>query len=267
MPTKDLKFAAYLDEAGEDAASSCAVLKAHDIHYAALRHVWAGNICDVDDATCQQVRSLLTKNDISVVAIMSDVGKVPVNQLASIPPAKLARVFNIASYFGASHIRFHIGTKSSEPIGNAVNSWMQLITDKCLEANVTPLFELTGESCVFHPTEVAAVMMKFRRWKLLYDPVQLILRQNQDPFTRYWTLLKNLAGAIDVRDYKVGHGFKPVGFGDARIGLTLKDAIATGFQGWYYLEPSLGRRHGGAVSKGETFHMAMEALDVLLSST
>lgn len=109
------------------------------------------------------------------------------------------------------------------------------------------------------------MLTKHRRWKLLYDPAQLLMHQNQDPFTRYWTLLKNFIEAVDIRDYKMGYGNRPAGFGDGRLNLTLKDAIATGFKGWYYLEPSLGRRYGNAVSRSQTLHMAIEALDMLLS--
>jgi len=258
-----LKLAVYLDEAGDDIVSACAALKDLDIHYAVLRNAWVGHISDVDDRVYQQIRSELIRNNISIVAIISDIGKVPVNQLATIDNAKITRIFNIASYFGVSHIRFHIGTQSTENVG-AIYKWMQLITDKCLETNIVPLLEITGESSIISPIEIAPLLSKFKRWKLLYDPVQLILRQNQDPFVRYWALLKSFVGAIDIRDYKIGYGFKPVDFGDAKIGLTLRDAINSHFDGWYYLEPSLGRKHGNATSKRDTLRMALEALEKTL---
>jgi hypothetical protein len=115
------------------------------------------------------------------------------------------------------------------------------------------------------PAQVATLLSRFRRWRLLYDPVQLIIRQNQDPFLRYWTLLKSFTAAIDIRDFKIGYGFKPAGFGDAKISQTIQDVLKSDYKGWCFLEPSLGRRFGSATSKAETFKMALEALGVLMT--
>ncbi len=125
------------------------------------------------------------------------------------------------------------------------------------------LYEVCDTSAIRDTASVAKLLANNRRWKLLYDPTSLIMKQNQDPFMRYWTLLKNFTGAIDLRDFKIGYGIKPVGYGDAKIKLTIDDCISIGYKGWFFLEPSLGRRHGSAVTKAETFALAYQALENL----
>jgi hypothetical protein len=263
MLASELKLAVYLDEAGDDLDSACSALKTHNLNYAVLRRVWTRHICDATDDECQTVRKTLTNSGISPVAISTDTGKVPVGMLARI---NNNRLFDLAQYFSVSQIKFAIGIKPAPAELTPIHDWMNTVTDGCLKRNITPLFEVSDESAVHTAPDVAALLAKHRRWKLLYDPVQLILKQNQDPFVRYWALLKQFVGAIDVRDFKIGRGYKPVGFGDAKIGLTLKDAITSSFKGWYYLEPGLGRRHGDAVTRQGTFNLAVAALNVLLSS-
>jgi hypothetical protein len=263
--TDKLKLAAYLDEAGEDPISACSVLNKAGISYVVLRYAWSGNVCDVSDQACQRLKQALSDNNLSVVTVISDLGKVEPKLLSHIPQEQIDRVFNVVSYFKAGSVRVLTGTRTREPSDDSIRQWMQLITDRCLQANIVPLMEITEDAAIFQASDVAQWLAKFRRWRLLYDPVQLIIRQNQDPFLRYWTLLKSFAAAIDLRDFKIGHGYKPPGFGDAKVKLTLDDTIKSNFKGWYFIEPSLGRRFGGATTKQETFNMALEALEVLLA--
>ena len=94
---------------------------------------------------------------------------------------------------------------------------MDNIKHIAISYNVVPLLEVTSDSYYSSSSDVAVLLSKHLKWRLLYDPVQLIMKRAQDPFVRFWTLLKNRVAAIDVRDHKIGRGFKPVGFGDSKI--------------------------------------------------
>lgn len=266
MPLDKLKLAAYLDEAGEDPASACRTLAEHKFNYVVLRHAWGGNICDVNDKTCAALRKCLTEHRLSVVALVSDLGKVDTAQLNRTPAEKIDRLFNLAAYFQAGMVRVHAGTRTKNTDEGAVSAWMQTITDRCLSSSVVPLYEIVDESVVREPAEVAKALSTFRRWRLLYDPVQLIIKQNQNPFSRYWTLLRSFTAAVDLRDFKIGHGYKPAGFGDARMRLTVEEGLKGNYKGWYFFEPSLGRRFGSAVTKADTFKLALEALENIAAS-
>lgn len=263
---EQLKLAAYLDEAGDDPISACRTLAEHKFNYVILRHAWAGNICDINDQACVHLRKILQEHNLSVVAIISDLGKVDTLQLNKTPKDKIDRLFNLVSYFQAGMVRIHCGLKSRTPDEAAATAWMQTITERCLATNTVPLYEIIDDALFREPTEIAKLLSAHRRWKLLYDPVQLIIKQNQNPFSRYWTLLKGLTAAVDMRDFKIGYGYKPVGFGDARIRLTIEEGLKGTYKGWYFFEPSLGRRHGAAVTKTDTFKLAFEALENIVAS-
>jgi hypothetical protein len=264
MSIEQLKLASYVDEAGEDPVSACKTLSAHKFNYIVLRNIWSSNICDATDQSCSHIRKLFVDHNLSVVALVSDIGKVDSNQLQHIPKEKIDRLFHLASYFQTSMVRIHCGVKSKNQDDGAVLAWAQMITERCLAWNLTPIYEIIDESIYYNPVDVAKFLSVNKRWRLLYDPVQLIIRQNQNPFTRYWTLLKPSTAAVDLRDFKIGYGYKPVGVGDARIKLTVDEGLNGNYKGWYFFEPSLGRRYASAVTKAETFKLAYEALENLV---
>jgi hypothetical protein len=255
------KLAAYLEEAGDDVASCCDTLISHNIRYVALRNISNNNICKVNDKICQNIRSVTKSSGVSIVMINSDLGNVPSSELMRIPKAEIDRTFHIVDYFRVPFVTINVGihTNNSE---NVISEWMSMITERAISFNITPLLEIAYGSALYKPSDAYDMMKRFKRWKLLYDPAQLIIKQSQDPFVRYYELLKNYIGAIDIHDFKIGKGHKPAGFGDAKIEATLKDSINT-FKGWYFLEPSLGRKFGSALTKQETFKFAVEALEAI----
>lgn len=250
-----LKIAAYLEEADDDPASACDILKELGIHYTVLRHVWSDNICDMPDSGCGRLKKILESKGITPIAIVTRIGEVPADAL---PTQNPERAFNLAQYFKVQCVRFQIGLRTTKHAYVEVDEWLAKIAKLSISYNVIPIFEITHDSYIIKPTELVTILTKHKRWKLLYDPVQFILKQNQDPFVRYWTLLKQFVAAIDVRDLKIGRGFKPPGFGDSKILQTVADAIDSNYRGWFFFEPSLGRRHSTALTKGDTFKLAFQ---------
>jgi len=259
-----LRVAAYLEEAGEDPETACDNLLELDIPYIALKQVWTDNIGRIPDPACQKLQKVIQSKKMTVIMLATELGEVSADELKSVRDEEIERIFNRAAYFQAPFIRIGIGKSCSVDCHDEVNEWMNRITHKAIQYNVTPVIEITHNSFVDKPSDIATILLTHKRWKLLYDPAQYILRKKQDPFIKYWTLLKSNTAVIDVRDLKIGKGFKAPGFGDSRIGDTIKDAIDSNYDGWYVIEPSLGRRHGSALSKKETFTQAVSAFDVLL---
>jgi len=251
-----LKIAAYLEEADDDPTSACDILKESGIHYAVLKNVWSDNICDISDNGCGKLKKILASKGITPIAIITRIGEIPANALSTQNPE---RAFNLAQYFRTPYIRFQIGLKTTKHAYVEIDEWLARITKLSISHDVIPMFEITNDSYITKPTELITILTKHKRWKLLYDPVQFILKQNQDPFVKYWTLLKQFVVAIDVRDLKIGRGYKPPGLGDSKILQTVTDAINSDYHGWFFFEPSLGKRHSTALTKGDTFKLALLA--------
>ena len=253
---KNMKVAAYLEDAGEDPISACKTLREAGISNCVIRHVWTSNIKDLPDSGCVKLRKILSDYKITPVAVYSTIGDVPVTQLSNISSDMVNRTFNLVEYFGASMVGLTCGQQTTMKVTTQISDWLGDIQQRSLAANVLPLVEITTKSHLFDSAEVIMTLAKFSRVKLLYDPVQLIIKQNINPFVKYWTLWKDYVGAIDVRDFKIGRGYKPVGFGDTNIAKTVQDAIRSKYTGWFFFEPSLGRKHGTDQTKGSVFKSA-----------
>jgi len=264
MERNTLKLAAYLDEVGEEPEKGCKTLNETGIFYAALRHVWTGNICGTSEVGHQRLSKILSDYNITIIMIASELGKVDSQQLARISDDQIDDVINICKYYKAPMLRVFAGEENPNISSEEIGIWVKRVGEKCFFNGITPLLELTPKAQIHNAPEVAQLLVDNRQWRLLYDPVSLILKQNIDPFIRYWTLLKRYTAAIDIRDMKIGKGFKPPGFGDSRINMTINDALKSKFDGWFIMEPSLGRRHGSAVTKSDTFKFALEGLDYIL---
>lgn len=262
----DLALAAYLDEAGEDPASSCESLKKHNINYVFLRHVWAGNVTNLSDTNHAKLKGLLNNNDLSVIGIATDLGKTNASKLALIPDEKIEQAANICRYYNASMVRVFIGEKDNHFNLDDIKLWMERVGNNFSKHGITPLLEVTPDASYTDSTDIADLLNSNKTWRLLYDPVNFILKKNVDPFVRHWTLLKQFVKAVDVRDLKIGSGFKPPGMGDSKIEMTLQDSINNNSKHWFVMEPSLGRRHGQGRTKADTFGFAIEGLNMILDS-
>ena len=258
------RMAGYLDEAGDDPASAIDTLKIHSITNVCLRQLWTGNVLDVSDQAVRKAKALLDESGFKVIMLVTNLGDVPPEELSSVPSEKLDRAFLLASYFGAANIRFRVGRAQTERTGDkAVMAWMESIQSSSIKANIMPLLEPSWDQYVAEPVDIARLLSAFPRWKLLYDPAQLCVQRKIDPFVKYWTLLKSRVGAIDLHDLKIGHNFCPPGQGDCMLGRTLQDATESKYTGWYFMEPGMGRRYGPALTRRDTFALAMEALTLL----
>jgi sugar phosphate isomerase/epimerase len=281
MDHTSIPLAAYLDEAGDDPIGAAVNLRQTGIKYVCLRQAWATAIQDASDIACQRLLSVLREHGLQGVALMTTIGNVPFTGLSEIGIERIKRVMSLAEYFGARMVRFYTGRADSQTGDLAgalptVHNWMTTVAKIASEHNVVPIMEidpphsLPMDRTLFQAADVAKLLAAQPQWRLLYDPAALLLRYPGsvgNPFLKYWTLLKNRVLAVDLRDFKIGEGFRALGHGDSDWQRTLQDMASINYRGWYFLEPGLGRRHGMATSKTETFKMALTALDELLAVT
>lgn len=259
-----MKLAAYLEEAGDDPTSACRTLREVGISHVVIRQAWASNVGELSDKGCEKLRKILSDFGIKPVAVFSSIAEVPAADLSKIPEEAVDHSFHLASFFETPMVVLTCGHKVSGLGPQPVIDWLSKVQDKSLTANVLPVMEITSKSHLFAPAEVVSAFSKFPRPKLLYDPAHFILRQNIDPFVKYWALWKSHVAAIDVRDYQIGRGFRPFGSGNAQAVRTVADAIRSEFGGWFFLEPSLGRKYGPVQNKGEVFKAALDSFQKVI---
>ena len=259
-----MKIAVYLDEVGETLTDSCDVLSRLNIHNVVLRQIWSDNICNASDNACQKLKKLLLKHNFDVQMIASNLGNIESNKLSSISDETIDRTIVIAQYFDAKFVRIFCGLKAQNNRVlhdlEMIKNWVQKLSDKFIGCGIFPLIEITNDSAIEHPSDIAEILSNNALIGVLYDPAQLIIKKNQNPFIKYWPLLKDRVYGIDIHDFKIGHGFKPIGHGDTKLKETIGDAISSNYDGWLFIEPGLGRRLTTQSSKEEVFEANLQIL-------
>jgi len=254
---------AYLDEAGDEPQSACNTLISHNIHHVVLRDVWTGNVCQLSDSGHSRLRSVLQDNDISTIMIASTLGRIDYRLLGQITDKHIQDCVNVARFYDSAYVRIFGGevVKQGQSVETSiVIDWFTRVSQICEQNGIKCLYEITSDSALFNSAEVARSLRDVKGMGLVYDATGLILKHNLNTFVKYWSLLKKWVDIIDVRDLKIGQGFKVAGQGNSMIDKTICDAMDDGYKGWLALEPSLGRKYGSATTKQQTFAYAVDGL-------
>jgi len=245
------RLAAYSDEVHDEPGPALDSIRKCSIQYVCLRRAWTGNVTTLHDIALSQLKGML--GQLKVLMISSDLGM----DLENVPDKEFEQNFLVANYFGAKLIRFHVGVKGQEGLREG---WIKRVGDRAIKANIVPLLEYNPEYGNLSAKEISELLDAHPRWRFLYDPAQLVCRRNLDPFANYWTPLRDRTALVDLRDYKIGVGFRPVGLGDCRLLDTVKDANQRGYTGMFAIEPGLGRKFGSALTRDEVFKLAYTQL-------
>lgn len=245
------KLAVYLDELDDDPIAACALARTIGISAICLRRVWATNIGKATDDACKLLINAIRHNNLDVLAICTDDGRIPAGQLVYNQAVKRSLV--IASYFRAKFFRPFAGLKIKidNNTDDAVAAWMTAIGGECEKSALIPLLEIDHDAYAFEPAEIGALLERHKNWSLLYDPALLVVRRNQNPYIKYWSLLRNRVAAIDLHDFKIGSGFVPIGVGDCFFTDTIRDCLSNQYQGWFIIEPGVTRRIGVTATRQE----------------
>lgn len=260
-----LKLAAYLNEAHDDPIQAIGVLANHGIKSVCIRNMWSTNVCNLPDDTLSNLKEALTANGMNVALVCSMLGEIEATRIGVQDYERLERATNVCQFLGCKHLKLSIGkAERSDKALQAAYNWMEGVSNATLTLDIMPVFELCHNYHIDTPVGFVTALNKYKRWSAIYDPAALVMHRKIDPFTKYWTLLKGRVSHIDIHDYKIGSGPRAPGHGDGKIDLVLSDAITSNFQGWFCLEPGLGRRHGDRVTYEETFSHAFASFKALL---
>lgn len=222
--------AAYLDELSNDPEKACEIVAEAGLKHVCLRRVWNKNVSAVSDEACQKLKGILKKYDLSVILCASEVGR-PLS-------SSVARDITIASYFKAKFARALLPSPNESM---AYAHWLKTVLSEFNRSNVELLLEPTSDSDL--SLKGLTDLINGVGIKLLYDPAQFMMKRGVDHFTAYWPELSKSVVAMDVHDYKIGVGHRPIGMGSAGF-----DRMARSFDGWWFLELGLGKPNGDKVS-------------------
>lgn len=235
----------FADEISPDLDTQLATLAAAGIGHLELRGVWDTNVLDLTDAELDRIASALRAHGVRVSAIGSPIGKIPIGADFAPHLAKFHRAVAIAQRLEAPYVRIFsfFMPEGEDPARHraAVLDRLARLVEAAEGSNVTLLHEnerhIYGDTparCLDLLTAIASP-----RLRMTWDPANFVLCGVR-PFTDGYAALRPFIAYVHVKDALFATGqVVPAGAGDGEWRETLAALRASGFDGFFSLEPHL----------------------------
>ncbi len=271
-----LQLSAFADEISPNLDEQIAVLLSENIHFIDLRSVWGVNVLDFSDEQVDTIKKQLQEHGISIAAIGSPIGKVPIDSSFAAHLQRFERSIQLAHAFGTPYIRLfsfyppqNAAKDAADPAAwrDEVVRRLQEFTVRAHAANVILLHE--NEKDIYGDIISRCVdlyeTINDPHLRNVLDPANF-LQCAQVPYPDAYTALKPWTQYVHVKDVKANGTLVPAGEGDTHWKDLLQQLRADGYSGFLALEPHLsaaGQFQG--FSGPELFRKASQALQKLLN--
>ncbi len=133
--------------------------------------------------------------------------------------------------------------------------WLEEFIDLSIDCNFKPMVCLKNIPLNALPRkEHFAALLKSKRISLCFDPVEIIQRYNIDVKKNYLDEFFDRIGCFVLRDYKIGVGARPCGYGSMDYP-SLKHKF-NNYTGWIFFRSILGDKYFNTHGKANVFRGA-----------
>lgn len=268
-------LSAFADEIDPDPQKQVDMLKQCGVYHIELRSILNTNILDLTDVQVKELKSLLDKEGITLSALGSPIGKIPIDQPFEPHLERFKHALELCKLFGTRNMRIF---SYYPPAGGTTDlAWRQEVMDRmgaklklARAANIRLVHE--NEHRIFGDDHrrVKDLMETFQEYVdsghfgAVYDPANYVFC-GFDPWEA-WEMTHRWTVHFHIKDWKKGdeHG-SLAGLGEGRIFDVMSDALKMDYTGFATLEPHLT---GGGPTGGTTgpalFPKAVEAYTKIL---
>ncbi|NPV09986.1 MAG: sugar phosphate isomerase/epimerase [Anaerolineae bacterium] len=275
MPdTRDTVFtlSGFGDEISSDLDQQLDALRGMGIQHLELRGVWGKNVVDLTDTEVNRVKRALADRGMSVSAIGSPIGKVPVGAPLEPHLEDLRRVLEIAHHLDTQLVRvfsFYVKPGEHERQRPEVLGRMEALVRLCEGSGVTLAHENEKEIYGDTPERCADILRHVDSPSLraVFDPANFVQVGVARPFDRAWPLLGDYVLYAHIKDALLDSGqVVPAGRGDGQVPSLLQALKDRGRPCFLSLEPHLVFAGSTQGFSGEAlFRQAAEALLSLIA--
>jgi sugar phosphate isomerase/epimerase len=263
----------FSDEISADFSEQCEVASGLGLRYLEVRSAWGTNILDLDATQLDTVNKTMADHGLKASSIGSPIGKISIDD--EFPPhlERMRHAVEVAHTLGAPYIRifsfFIPAGTDPDSRRDEVLTRMGALADAAAGADVTLLHENEKEiygdiprRCLDIVTSVSAPQLQ-----LAWDAANFV-QVGVRPFTEGYAALRPYLGYIQIKDALLSDGsVVPAGAGDGEVVETIRALRADGFDGFFSLEPHLGKTtSAGAFSGPELFTNAWKAFTDILTN-
>ncbi len=244
-------LSAFADEISADPVEQVQVLRECGIRHLDLRSAWNRNVMDLAEADLERLEHILADGGVSVAAIGSPIGKSTIDMPAAYEMDRVKHACELAGRLRCRYVRIfsfyapegkQIAAYRSEVLGRMA-SWIEYVDRN----HPGIILAHENESKIYGdlPERCREICGKFTGSSFTgcYDFANFIHDGVERPYETAWTPLKPYIGFFHLKDYKRGAHPVPLGEGDGEAERILRDAAASGYDGFLTLEPHLA--HAG----------------------
>lgn len=261
----------FADEIDQDLEVQISTLASESMRHLELRSVWGTNVAELGGTQLTRLHSRLDDAGISVSAIGSPIGKVPIEADLGPELERLRRVMGVADALGTGIVRvfsFFIprGRDAGEFRGRVLDG-MKAFADLAEEHGLVLAHENEKEIYGDIPSRCVDIVESIGSPALrsTFDAANFV-QCGIRPHSEGYEALRPHLVYMQIKDALFVDGaVVPAGEGDGEIRETLRALAGSGFDGYFSLEPHLTEagRFGG-FSGPERFRQAVQALKRLL---
>jgi sugar phosphate isomerase/epimerase len=257
-----LGLAAFADEISPDLNVQITECKRQGVTHIELRGVAGKNVLDFDKSMRVEIKQKLADNGLGVIGIGSPIGKVKLSEPFGPHFERFKLAVELAEFFDAPFVRI-FSYYEAFPNGRAEVlrrlqekiDYVQSYRPVLVHENERHIYGELGASCLdLHQN------LDSPKFRAAFDFANFV-QAGEDPLDN-WPLLKPYTAHIHIKDALHGSGkVVPAGEGDGHVAEILKDAYASGYNGFLSFEPHLSiAGQSSGFSGPELFGVAVTAL-------
>ncbi|HET7270861.1 MAG TPA: sugar phosphate isomerase/epimerase family protein, partial [Rubrobacter sp.] len=236
----------FADEISPELDEQLDTLAEQSMRYMELRSVWNTNVLDLTNEDLERVRSAVAERGIGISSIGSPIGKVPITDQFGPHLERFRRALHAAGVMEAPYVRvfsfFMPEGHGPEGYRDEVLERMGTLAGEAESAGVTLLHENEKEIYGDVPSRCVDILSSVDSPALraAWDAANFVQCGIGRPYTEGYESLRPYVEYVHVKDALADSGrVVPAGEGDGEIPETLSALRASGFDGFFSLEPHL----------------------------
>ena len=238
-------LSAFADEISPDLDQQLETLAGESIRHLEFRGVWKKNVLDLSDAEIESVKAALARSGVAVSSIGSPIGKISIAddfaphlarfqraiQVAHALEAPFIRIFSFFMPAGQDPARYRdeVLDRMGRLVQAAEGSGVMLVHE-----NEKEIYGDTPARCLDILTQIDSPILR-----AAWDPANFV-QCGVRPHSEGYDALRPFIAYVHVKDALLGSGqVMPAGQGDGELRETIAALRASGFDGFFSLEPHL----------------------------
>jgi sugar phosphate isomerase/epimerase len=235
----------FADEISPELEEQLETLGEESIGYMELRSIWNTNVLDLTDDELDRVKSAVAQRGIGISSIGSPIGKVPVTEPFGPHLERFRRALHVADVMETPYIRvFSFFIPEGHEPGNyreEVLDRMGIMAGEAEDSGVTLLHENEKQIYGDVPSRCLDILagVDSPALRAAWDAANFV-QCGVRPYKEGYASLRPYVEYVHVKDALSGSDrVVPAGEGDGQLPETLSALRASGFDGFFSLEPHL----------------------------